>query len=211
MFITFEGIEGVGKTTQLQLMADYLQTKGIAVLKTREPGGTPMGEEIRDILLKHRNEQVSIMTELLLMFAARAQHVETIIKPALKSGKWVLCDRFTDASYAYQGGGRGIAWKTIETLENMVLGNFRPDYTLLFDAPIEVGLKRIQIRTHQDRFEKENIDFFERIRAAYLKRAEEDLERHVIIDGSESIEKVEAAVIKIADKLLAEQQNFHPI
>ena len=202
MFITFEGLEGVGKTTQLQLMADYLGSKDIAVLKTREPGGTPMGEEIRDVLLKHRNERVAAMTELLLMFSARAQHLETVIRPALEEGKWVLCDRFTDASYAYQGGGRGIPWNTIQSLENMVVADAKPDFTLLFDAPVEVGLKRIQIRTHQDRFEKENIDFFERIRAAYLKRAHDDLERHVIINAQESLEKVGEVVRGIADKLM---------
>lgn len=203
MFITFEGIEGVGKTTHLKWMAAALSKAGIEVLTTREPGGTPMGEEIRDILLAHRNERVAPLTELLLMFAARAQHVDTIIQPALKRGCWVLCDRFVDASYAYQGGGRGIETTLIEKLEKLVLADFKPDLTLLFDAPVSVGLSRVKGRGGiQDRFEQEKLDFFERVRLAYKARADQDPLRHKIIDASESIEAVQKGLQDIIDHLI---------
>lgn len=203
MFITFEGIEGVGKTTHLKWMAAALSKAGIEVLTTREPGGTPMGEEIRDILLAHRNERVAPLTELLLMFAARAQHVDTIIQPALKRGCWVLCDRFVDASYAYQGGGRGIETTLIEKLEKLVLADFKPDLTLLFDAPVSVGLSRVKGRGGiQDRFEQEKLDFFERVRLAYKARADQDPLRHKIIDASESIEAVQKGLQDITDQLI---------
>lgn len=203
MFITFEGIEGVGKTTHLKWMAAALSKAGIEVLTTREPGGTPMGEEIRDILLAHRNERVAPLTELLLMFAARAQHVDTIIQPALKRGCWVLCDRFVDASYAYQGGGRGIETTLIEKLEKLVLADFKPDLTLLFDAPVSVGLSRVKGRGGiQDRFEQEKLDFFERVRLAYKARADQDPLRHKIIDASESIEAIQKGLQDITDQLI---------
>ena len=198
MFITFEGIEGVGKTTHLKWMAEQLQRAGISVLTTREPGGTPMGEEIRDILLAHRHERVAPLTELLLMFAARAQHVDTVIRPALESGHWVLCDRFVDATYAYQGGGRGVETDLIAKLEKLVLGNFKPDLTLLFDAPIEVGLSRIKERGGvQDRFEQEKLDFFERVRLAYKARADQDPVRHKIIDASKTIDEVQTVLLAL--------------
>jgi dTMP kinase len=206
MFITFEGIEGVGKTTQLKFMAERLRKAGIPVLLTREPGGTEIGEEVRDILLKHRHERVAPLTELLLMFAARAQHVDTIIKPALEKGRWVLCDRFTDASYAYQGGGRGIDRDEIEVLENLVLGDFRPNYTLLFDAPVEIGLKRVNNRGSHDRFEREKMDFFERVRAAYGLRAQMNLKRYKIIDASKPVEVVEKEVAKVCDEIIWKHQ-----
>lgn len=202
MFITFEGCEGVGKTTQLKFMAELLQKAGIEVLITREPGGTQMGEEIRNILLAHRHEKVAPMTELLLMFAARAQHVEAIIKPALEQKKWVLCDRFIDATFAYQGGGRGIPDILISKLTEIVLNNFKPDQTLLFDAPIEIGLERVKIRKEgQDRIEKEKMDFFERVRNAYLARAK-DSSHYTIINAAQSLSDVQQQITLFTKKLL---------
>lgn len=203
MFITLEGIEGVGKSTQLKFLASELQSKGISLLVTREPGGTPMGEEIRDILLAHRNERVAPMTELLLMFAARAQHVDTVIQPALKQGKWVLCDRFTDATYAYQGGGRGVPMQEIENLEKFVLNKFHPDLTIILDAPVEIGQQRMQNRSnHVDRFEKEKLEFFERVRKVYLQRAALFPGRYKVIDASLSVSAVQSEIIKIIKTLL---------
>ncbi len=203
MFITFEGIEGVGKTTHLKWMAEQLQLSGISVLSTREPGGTPMGEEIRDILLAHRHERVAPLTELLLMFAARAQHVDTVIRPALERGDWVLCDRFIDATYAYQGGGRGVAIDLIAKLEKLVLGDFKPDLTLLFDAPISIGLNRVKGRGGmQDRFEQEKLDFFERVRLAYQERATQD-QRHKVIDASKTIDEVQRVLLALIPTLFS--------
>jgi dTMP kinase len=203
MFISFEGIEGVGKTTQLQFMAEELKKSGIEVVITREPGGTPMGEEIRDILLAHRYERVVPITELLLMFAARAQHVETVIQPSLRQGQWVLCDRFTDATYAYQGGGRGVSLETIQSLETLVLGDFKPDLTLLFDAPVMVGLQRVKGRAgHPDRFELEKIDFFERVRMHYHQRAVKEPMRFKIIDATQPLLKVKEATSMLLELLI---------
>lgn len=203
MFISFEGIEGLGKTTQVKRLKMYLEEKGIEVVVTREPGGTPMGEEIRDVLLAHRHEIVIPMTELLLMFAARAQHVGTIIKPALKEGAWVLCDRFVDASYAYQGGGRGMDLGKIQALEALVLEQFAPDLTFLFDAEPSVGMQRIKGRNnHPDRFELERIEFFDRVRAVYKKRAEENPKRFKVIDAKKPEDEVWGNVKAIIDKQL---------
>lgn len=200
MFISFEGIEGLGKTTHLKRLAALLQQKSIDVVVTREPGGTPMGEEIRDVLLAHRHEIVAPMTELLLMFAARAQHVATIIQPALKQGAWVLCDRFIDASYAYQGGGRGMSLDKISALESLVLDQFEPDMTFLFDAHPSVGLQRIKGRDgHPDRFELEKIEFFDRVRAVYQQRAAENPKRFKVIDASKPLEEVWEKVKSIID------------
>lgn len=202
MFITFEGIEGVGKTTHLNFMTQELQKKGISLIVTREPGGTPIGEEIRDILLAHRYERVAPMAELLLMFAARAQHVDTVIQPALKAGQWVLCDRFTDATYAYQGGGRGIIAEDIAALEQLVLGSFRPDLTIIFDAPADVGLKRIRIRgNHADRFEQEKMEFFERVRKTYLSHASQNPLRYKVIDATLSLAQVQNQVLDLIKSL----------
>lgn len=192
MFITFEGIEGVGKTTHLKFIAELLQKQNIPFIQTREPGGTEMGEEIRDILLKHRHESVSAMTELLLMFAARVQHIAAIIKPALARNEWVLCDRFIDATYAYQGGGRGVPKRDIETLEKLVMESFKPDLTIIFDAPPELGLKRAKGRsTHPDRFEREDPEFFERVRETYLSRAALFPNRYHVIDATKTIEAIQ--------------------
>ncbi len=203
MFISFEGIEGLGKTTHLKRLAEWLQQKAIDVVITREPGGTPMGEEIRDVLLAHRHEIVAPKTELLLMFAARAQHVATIIQPALKRGAWVLCDRFTDASFAYQGGGRGMDLQKIKALETWVLEQFEPDLTFLFDAEPSIGLERIKGRDgHPDRFELEKIEFFERVRSVYKTRAEQNPKRFRIIDASKPLEEVWKEVRTIIDAWL---------
>lgn len=194
MFISFEGIEGVGKSTQLAFVEKLLVEAGVSVIVTREPGGTRMGEEIRDILLSHRDEHVVPMTELLLMFAARSQHVGTVIRPALERNAWVLCDRFVDATYAYQGGGRGLSVSLIERLENLVLQGFKPDRTLVFDAPPEIGLERVKKRGAQDRIEQEKIDFFRRVRTVYQERAATDPKRYHMIDATQSIESVQEQV-----------------
>ncbi len=204
LFITMEGIEGVGKTTNLEFVQQWLRDHHIAVVATREPGGTELGEKIRALLLDHRNQNIANDTELLLMFAARAQHIAEVIEPALAQGKWVLCDRFTDATYAYQGGGRGIDSQRIARLEEWVQGPLRPDITLLLDAPVEVGLARAAKRKQEaDRFEREKQAFFERIRAAYLGLAAQHPGRYRVIDAAQSLDQVKmqlenlmAAVIK---------------
>ncbi|WP_394753691.1 dTMP kinase [Crenothrix sp.] len=202
-FITFEGGEGLGKTTNLPFIQDYLQRRNIKVVSTREPGGTPLAEKIRQLLLNTEGENLSEHTELLLMFAARSQHITHVIKPALAQGHWVLCDRFTDASYAYQGGGRGINTDTIAWLEQCVQGELRPHLTLLFDAPVEVGMTRAAQRGGKaDRFEAEKLNFFEQVRQAYLTRAQQDAKRIKIIDAQQSLLAVQQALITIIDELL---------
>jgi len=191
MFLTLEGSEGVGKTTSLKFVQKYIESLGYQVLITREPGGTPMAEELRDILLSEREEKVEANTELLLMFASRCQHVSQVIKPALNAGTWVICDRFVDASFAYQGGGRELGFSRIEKLEKWCLDDFKPDVTLLLDMPVEEGITRTKKRGKADRFETEKMAFYERIRAAYLRRAEEDPERIHVIDASPDITTVQ--------------------
>lgn len=192
LFLTIEGIEGVGKTTNVEFICNWLRTNDIAYIQSREPGGTPLAEEIRGLLLKPREERVSEAAELLLMFAARAQHVDTLIKPTLAQGVSVLCDRFTDATYAYQGGGRGMDVGKIEQLEAMVQVELRPDATFLLDVPVELGLSRAAKRGELDRFEQEDIEFFERVRSFYLARAARQPERFHIIDASQSLEAVQS-------------------
>jgi dTMP kinase len=167
LFITLEGGEGVGKTTNLAFIQHFLESKGMTVVVTREPGGTVLAEKLRGLLLENQNELISEKTELLLMFAARAQHLKNVIEPALESGDWVLCDRFTDATYAYQGGGRGIDTNLIAWLEQFVQDELCPDLTLLFDAPIELGMQRAKKRGALDRFENEQLEFFNKVRTAY--------------------------------------------
>jgi len=208
VFITFEGIEGMGKTTHLKWMADQLRQAGVLVLVTREPGGTPMGEEIRDILLKLRDERVAPLAELLLMFAARAQHIETVIRPALAAQHWVLCDRYIDATYAYQGGGRGISMDVIAKLDQLILASFQADYTFLFDAPAEIGLKRVKRRGNQDRFEQEEINFFERVRKVYQTRAKQDPKRYKVIDAARSLEEVQKEVFNITHDLIKQSHVY---
>lgn len=193
-FITVEGSEGAGKTTQLAFMRAYLERTGRTVTLTREPGGTALGEEIRALLLGHRHDGMALATETLLMFAARAEHLERVIRPALAAGHWVLCDRFTDATYAYQGGGRGLSPERIAILEDWVQGALRPDLTLLFDLPSTVGLARAGRRGGADRFEREELAFFERVRTTYLERASRCPDRYRVVDAARPVEAVRAEV-----------------
>jgi len=200
VFITLEGVEGAGKSTLMAYAAEYFSEKDREVIQTREPGGTKTGEQIRAILLDSDNETLTDNTELLLMFAARMQHIDEVIKPALSSGKIVICDRFTDATYAYQGAGRGLDTTRIEALEKWVQQGLKPDITLLFDLDIETGLRRANQRSDADRFEQEEISFFERIRSCYLKRAKEEPKRFRIIDASKSFENVKLQIQTILEE-----------
>ena len=200
-FITLEGGEGVGKTTNLTLIRDLLERHGHDVLVTREPGGTPLAEEIRDLLLGSRDEAMVPLAEALLMFAARAQHVETVIEPALGAGRWVLCDRFTDSTFAYQAGGRGLAMEVIEHLAELVHGTQWPDLTLYLDAPVGTALGRIADRD-KDRFEGENVAFFESVREVFRQRAARHA-RIVEIDASRALEHVHLDVAAAVDDFLA--------
>lgn len=192
LFITVEGGEGVGKSTNIAFMQRVLEEKGMEVVVTREPGGTPLAEEIREVLIKNREEKVVSETELLLMFAARAQHLYQKILPALEKGICVISDRFTDATYAYQSGGRGVSSEKVALLESFVQGEIRPDITFLFDAPIEIGMARAQKRGSLDRFEEEEMSFFNRVRDNYLQRASQESARFKIIDASQDLETVQA-------------------
>jgi len=194
LFITFEGPEGAGKSTNLQYVAEALRAAGCDPLLTREPGGTPIAEQIRSLLLANHEEQMNDDAELLLMFAARAQHLNQVIRPALAAGKVVISDRFTDATYAYQGGGRGIDMQRISALETWVQGGLRPDLTLLFDVPVEVGLARAKARSELDRFEQEQRTFFDAVRSTYLSRADQAPERYRVIDGSGTLAQVQGAL-----------------
>jgi dTMP kinase len=198
--ITFEGGEGAGKSSNVQLTAEFLRARGIDVVVTREPGGTPLAEDIRQLLLAPREEPMQADTELLLMFAARAQHVGTLIAPAMARGAWVLSDRFVDASYAYQGGGRGLAMARIAELESWVLQGLSPDLTLLFDVPVEVGLARAGRRGDLDRIEQEDLAFFERIRRTYLDRATAEPERFQVIDAARPLEQVQDQLIATLER-----------
>lgn len=206
-FITIEGGEGVGKSTQLALLREWLSTFGHEVVFTREPGGTARAERIRELLLEHGEEPMPQMCELLLMFAARATHVENVIRPALARDAWVVCDRFTDATYAYQGGGRGMDMKQIAVLEQWVQQELRPDLTLLLDAPLDLSSARAQGRNHAtgsiDRFEREQRDFFERVRGVYLARAQREPQRFAVIDASGDRDAVATAIrAAIATRLM---------
>ena len=193
-FITLEGGEGVGKSTNLHFIRHWLEQRGQLVTVTREPGGTEVAEAIRNLLLTQHEEPLAVSTELLLMFAARAQHLQQLIRPALAEGRWVLCDRFTDATYAYQGGGRGVETETIAWLENWVQGELRPDLTLVLDAPIDIGMQRAKHRGELDRFESEQRAFFERIRQCYLKRAAQYPQRYRVIDASLPLAEVQRQI-----------------
>ena len=202
MLITLEGGEGAGKSTNLEFVRQWLLRAGRDVLVTREPGGTALGERVRDILLHGRELQISAESEMLLMFAARAEHIARVIRPALDAGKIVLCDRFTDATYAYQGGGRGIPAARITVIEDWVQGDLRPDLTLLFDVPVEDGRRRAGLRSEPDRFEQENNEFFARVRATYLARAASEPGRIRVIDASQSLEKVEQQIGSVLKEVL---------
>ncbi len=197
-FITFEGVDGAGKSTHLAWFADTLRARGVDVLVTREPGGTPLGERLREIVL---NQPMLAETEALVMFAARMEHIELVIKPALRRGTWVVSDRFSDASFAYQGGGRGMPVEKLEQLENWVHQGFQPDLTLLFDIPVGVARQRLANNTALDRFEQEQGPFFERVRQAYLNRCRKHPERFALIDASTTPAEVKASLQTLIESL----------
>ena len=199
-FITLDGIDGSGKTTQLNVIRDWFAARQMPVVFTREPGGTPLGEKLRELLLDPQT-RVSLHTETLLMFAARRQHLEEVILPALARGVNVVSDRFTDATFAYQGGGRGLPDEQIEILENWVQGSLKPDLTILLDVPLEVSLQRIERSREKDRFEQEAADFFTRVREAYLRRAAAAPERYAVVDSNRDKAVVRAEIERVLDGL----------
>lgn len=201
-FITLEGTEGVGKSTNMAFMQEWLEQAGIDLIVTREPGGTPLGETLREVLLDAKQQSISDDSELLLMFAARAQHLQQVIKPALAAGKWVLCDRFTDATYAYQGGGRGIDISRIAQLEQWVQGDLRPDMTIILDLDVDIGLQRAGKRSEPDRFELEQKAFFTRVRETYLQRAKSQPQRYEVIDASPLITHVQQSISAVLKQLV---------
>lgn len=196
-FITLEGIEGVGKSTQVAFVAEQLRAAGHLVTVTREPGGTALGEAVRGLLLDPELPAMAPTTELLLVFAARAEHLARVIEPALASGSWVVCDRFTDATWAYQGGGRQLPQAAIAALESLVQGARRPDLTLLLDAPVPLALGRAKARGAADRFESERAQFFERVRAAYLEKARQEPGRFRVIDAAQSLVDVQGSIAQV--------------
>jgi len=202
LFVTLEGTEGVGKTSNMEFIKSRLKDNDIDFIETREPGGTPLGEALRAMLLGEDFKGMSDDTELMLMFAARAEHVARVIKPALENQQWVLCDRFTDATYAYQGGGRQLDMQRIQGLENWVLGDLRPDLTILLDAPISVGRERAGKRSTPDRFEQERDAFFNRVRDTYLARANAEPERIKVVDASGNLQSVQQQIQGILSHLL---------
>lgn len=201
-FITVEGIEGAGKSTCLARIERAVRAQGHGLRRTREPGGTPLGEELRQLLLDHRHDGMTDDAELLLMFAARAEHLRTVIEPAIAAGDWVLCDRFTDATYAYQGYGRGVPLTRIETLEQWVQGERRPDLTLLLDVPVEIGLDRAGRRSAPDRFERQDLAFFERVRAGYRTLAAADPGRFRVIDAARGLAAVSDEIDRVMQSYL---------
>ncbi|WP_074929116.1 dTMP kinase [Nitrosomonas eutropha] len=198
-FITFEGIDGAGKSTHLAWLEHFLQDKGVEVVVTREPGGTALGEALRKLLLDHQ-QVMHAETEALLMFAARREHLDKVILPALERGAWVISDRFTDASFAYQGGGRGVPAARLEILEQWVQGNFSSDLTLYFDVPVTISRQRVQSARVADRFELEPDLFFERVRQAYLQRASQFPERIKVVDGSLPLAEVKMAMVEAVEE-----------
>lgn len=207
LFITLEGGEGAGKSSNLGFIETWLRQAGKNPLMTREPGGTRAGEEIREILLHGKDLLLTAEAEMLLMFAARAEHLQQVVRPALVQGRIVVCDRFTDATYAYQGGGRGLPAERIAVIEQWVQGDLRPDLTLLFDVPVEIGLQRANRRSTPDRFERENIQFFERVRHTYLERARVEAGRIRILDASKSPAEVEQQLGQILDEVVHGQRH----
>ena len=200
-FITIEGMEGVGKSTNIELVESILVARQISYISTREPGGTLLGEKIRELLLDKTESSMIGMTEILLIFAARAQHVAEVIKPAINKGVWVICDRFTDSSFAYQGAGRGLNPDLIRDLEASVLGGFSPDLTILLDLPVDIGLQRATKRGELDRFENENIEFFSRVRRGFLDRAAQ-FDRFSVVDAGRSLRDVQAEVSHVIEKCI---------
>ncbi|MDD2720306.1 MAG: dTMP kinase [Gallionella sp.] len=197
-FITFEGVDGAGKSTHLHWFAEALRQRGRDVIVTREPGGTPLGEALREMLL---NQPMSMGTEALLMFAARHEHVEQVIRPALRAGTWVISDRFTDASFAYQGGGRGMDWERLRLLEQWVHPDLQPDLTLFFDVPVEVARQRLSNNVTLDRFEQEQGEFFERVRTAYHRRVAEHPQRYAVVDGAQPLDAVQSQLASLLEAL----------
>lgn len=205
-FITIEGTEGVGKTTNMAFIKAWLEAKKLPYISTREPGGTPLAEQVRELLLAPRAELVCSASELLLMFAGRAQHIDQVIEPALVEGNWILCDRFTDATYAYQGAGRNMGSDLISKLETLVQGSLRPDLTLILDIPVEIGLNRASARSEPDRFELEQVEFFERVRRGYLGIAEQDPGRCKLIDASQPLEQVQSQITAVLEAFHASSE-----
>ena len=203
MFLTVEGVEGVGKSTHIETIKNFLDERDIPCILTREPGGTPVAERIRELLLAlHEDEALCELSELLLVFAARAQHLERVVKPALAQGKWVICDRFTDATYAYQGGGRGLDVAIIAGLESLVQGELKPDLTIILDLDPRIGMRRASERGELDRFEREQIEFFDKVRRTYLDIAAADPQRCVVIDAASDLATVSADLLKILNSSL---------
>ncbi|MCL4113616.1 UNVERIFIED_CONTAM: hypothetical protein GTU68_001049, partial [Idotea baltica] len=202
LFITFEGVEGAGKTTNIEYIAEKITSAGHDILLTREPGGTELSEAIRELLISKEYPEMHVDTELLLMFAARSEHLNKKILPAINSGKWVLCDRFTDATFAYQGGGRGISESTISTLETLVQGSLKPDYTFLFDLNADIGLARAKSRGETDRFEQQHIDFFNRVRSKYLAMAEAEKQRYRIVNAEYDLATVQSQIDTLLKEIL---------
>ncbi len=201
--ITLEGLEGVGKSTNMDFIQRKLQDAGIDVDVTREPGGTPLAEKIRELVLDTADESLPDLCELLLIFAARSAHLENRIRPALDHGRWVLCDRFTDATYAYQGGGRGLPIELIASLEDWIQSGLRPDLTILLDTPVEIGLQRIRERGGTDRFESQRLEFFQRAREVYLSRAQQEPDRCVVVDASRPLAQVQDDLAKVIELYLS--------
>ncbi|MEX1669305.1 dTMP kinase [Zhongshania guokunii] len=209
-FITVEGTEGVGKSTNIDFIRELLNSANIPHIVSREPGGTPLAEEIRNVLVVPREEKMCELSELLLVFAARAQHLDQLIRPALARGEWVLCDRFTDATFAYQGGGRGLSAELIASLQTMVQGDLRPDCTLLLDAPVDVGMSRAGARGALDRFEREKLAFFEKVRAAYLAQVAAEPTRFKVVNASADLGSVQSEIAAaLAAQIAAYQAAMH--
>jgi len=205
VFLTLEGLEGTGKTTNLAFVQQRLQQAGVDVLVTREPGGTPLGEALRDVILNRHDVQIGAMAELLMIFAARAQHLEQVIKPALAAGRWVLSDRFTEASYAYQGAGRSLGSEAVEVLENLVQQELQPDLTFLLDIEPELGLRRASATGAPDRIEQAGLPFFERVRSGYLARAQQFPQRFCVLDAAEPLLDVQAGLDNALAALLRDK------
>ena len=201
-FITLEGVEGAGKSTNLTYLCELLDARGIDYIVTREPGGTPVAERLRECLLAEHEEPIDGMAELLMIFAARAQHLANLVVPALERGQWVVCDRFTDATFAYQGGGRELGFETVEALESMVQRSLHPDLTIVLDVPVDVSMERTANRGELDRFEKESQAFFERVRSAYQLRLQRAPERYRLVDASQPLPQVKAVIKTVLEDFL---------
>ena len=207
-FITLEGMEGAGKSTNLEYLCSLFEQRGLPFIVTREPGGTEVAEAIRELLLKQHDEAIVPMSELLLVFAARAQHLERVIVPALQRGQWVICDRFTDATYAYQGCGRQMGPEQVERLEAWVQGELRPDLTIVLDVPVALSVERISARAELDRFEAEPTAFFERVREGYLSRANTDARRYRLVDASRTLPEVQQQLLEIIESFIEAAHRY---